>query len=38
MQQFLSMLFPARETRVYNEHGGRQLHSLPAPPLYEAIG
>jgi flagellar biosynthesis/type III secretory pathway chaperone len=38
MQQFLGTLFPAREARVYNEHGGRQLHALPAPPLYEAIG
>jgi hypothetical protein len=38
MQQFLGTLFPSRETQVYNEHGGRQLHTLPAPPLYEAIG
>jgi flagellar biosynthesis/type III secretory pathway chaperone len=38
MQQFLGTLFPARETQVYNEHGGRQLHALPSPPLYEAVG
>jgi flagellar biosynthesis/type III secretory pathway chaperone len=38
MQQFLGMLFPARETQVYNEHGNRQRHALPAPPLYEAVG
>jgi len=37
MQQFLGALFPARETHVYNEHGGRQLSSLPGPPLYQAI-
>jgi flagellar biosynthesis/type III secretory pathway chaperone len=38
MQKFLAILFPARETQVYNEHGGRQSHSLPTPPLYEAVG
>jgi flagellar biosynthesis/type III secretory pathway chaperone len=38
MQQFLGMLFPSRETQVYNERGNRQLHALPAPPLYEAVG
>ncbi len=38
MQRFLGMLFPARETQVYNEHGDRQLHALPTPPLYEAVG
>ena len=38
MQRFLGMLFPARETQVYNEHGTRELHSLPPPPLYEAVG
>lgn len=38
MQRFLGMLFPARETQVYNEHGNRQLHVLPAAPLYEAVG
>ena len=38
MQKFLGILFPARETQVYNEHGGRQSHSLPTPPLYEAVG
>jgi flagellar biosynthesis/type III secretory pathway chaperone len=38
MQRFLGMLFPARETQVYNEHGSRQLHVLPSPPLYEAVG
>jgi hypothetical protein len=38
MQKFLGLLFPARETQVYNEHGGRQSHSLPTPPLYEAVG
>src|SRR2546422_10095247 len=38
MQRFLGVLFPARETQVYNEHGSRQLHALPTPPLYEAVG
>lgn len=38
MQQFLGTLFPARETNVYNEHGARQAHVLPAPPRYEAVG
>lgn len=38
MQKFLGTLFPARETQVYNEHGSKQLHALPAPPLYEAVG
>ena len=38
MQRFLGMLFPARETQVYNEHGSRQLHVLPSAPLYEAVG
>jgi hypothetical protein len=38
MQQFLGTLFPAREPQVYNEHGSRQLHAIPAPPLYEAVG
>lgn len=38
MQQFLGMLFPARDTQVYNVHGGRELHALPPPPLYEAVG
>ena len=38
MQRFLGLLWPARETQVYDEHGSRQSHSLPAPPLYEAVG
>ncbi len=38
MQQFLGMLFPSRETQVYNGHGSRELHLLPTPPLYEAVG
>lgn len=38
MQKFLGLLFPSRETQVYNEHGSRQSHSLPTPPLYEAVG
>ena len=38
MQRFLGMLFPARDTQVYNVHGGRELHTLPPPPLYEAVG
>ena len=38
MQKFLGLLFPTRETQVYNEHGSRQSHSLPTPPLYEAVG
>jgi flagellar biosynthesis/type III secretory pathway chaperone len=37
MQQFLGMLFPARETGVYDERGQRQA-GLAAPPLYEAVG
>lgn len=38
MQRFLGLLFPARETQVYNEQGNRQTHALPTPPLYEAVG
>ena len=38
MQQFLGTLFPVRDTQVYNEHGSRQLRSMPIPPLYEAVG
>lgn len=38
MQQFLGMLFPARDTQVYNAHGGRELRALPPPPLYDAVG
>ena len=38
MQRFLAMLLPARGTQVYNEHGNRELHALPSPPLYEAVG
>ena len=38
MQRFLGTLFPAREAQVYNGQGGRELHALPPPPLYEAVG
>jgi flagellar biosynthesis/type III secretory pathway chaperone len=38
MQRFLGTLLPARETQVYNEHGNRQLHNPPPPPLYESVG
>ena len=38
MQQFLGTILPARETQVYNGHGSREVHALPAPPLYEAVG
>lgn len=38
MQRFLGMLLPARETQVYNGHGNRELHAIPSPPLYEAVG
>jgi len=38
MQQFLGMLFPSRETQVYNGQGSRELRLLPTPPLYEAVG
>jgi hypothetical protein len=38
MERFLGMLFPARETKVYNEHGNRQSHPLPTTPLYDAVG
>lgn len=38
MQQFLSALLPARETQVYNGQGSRETHTLPSPPLYEAVG
>ena len=37
MQQFLGMLFPARETQVYNGQGSREMHALPTSPLYEAV-
>ena len=38
MQQFMGLLFPTCETRVYDERGGRLAHALPTPPLYEAVG
>jgi len=38
MQQFMGQLFPTSETRVYDERGGHLSHSLPTPPLYEAVG
>lgn len=38
MQQFMGLLFPACESRVYDERGGRLTHALPAPPLYDAVG
>jgi flagellar biosynthesis/type III secretory pathway chaperone len=38
MQRFLGLLFPACESRVYDERGGRLCHALPTPPLYEAVG
>ena len=38
MQRFLGMLFPARDTQASNGRGDRELHALPPPPLYEAVG
>jgi hypothetical protein len=38
MQRFMGLLFPTCETRVYDERGTRLSHSLPTPPLYEAVG
>jgi flagellar biosynthesis/type III secretory pathway chaperone len=38
MQRFMSLLFPTCETRVYDERGSRLSHTLPTPPLYEAVG
>jgi len=38
MQGLLDTLFPSRETRVYNDHGATQTHSLPLRPFYEAVG
>lgn len=38
MHQFLGTILPARETQVYNGQGSREVHALPTPPLYEAVG
>ncbi len=38
MQGLLDSLFPSRETRVYNDQGAPQTHSLPMRPFYEAVG
>jgi flagellar biosynthesis/type III secretory pathway chaperone len=38
MQTFLNTLLPARETRVYNDHGNAHTHVLATRQLYEAVG
>ena len=38
MKRFMSTLFPSRETQVYNDQGNRQIFTLPARPLYDAVG
>jgi flagellar biosynthesis/type III secretory pathway chaperone len=38
MQTFLNTLLPARETRVYNDHGNPHTHVIATRPLYEAVG
>lgn len=38
MKRFMSTLFPSRETQVYNDQGNHQIITLPARPLYDAIG
>ena len=38
MQRFLNTLFPSRDTQVYTDRGTRLAPSLPARPLYEAVG
>lgn len=38
MHRFMNTLFPACETQVYDGRGSRQSHTVPTPPLYEAVG
>lgn len=38
MQRFMSMLFPARDSQVYDDHGQRPSWSPPLHSLYEAVG
>jgi flagellar biosynthesis/type III secretory pathway chaperone len=38
MQGFLNNFFPSRETRVYNDHGNAQVHTVGTRTLYEAVG
>lgn len=38
MQQFLSVMFPARETVVYNGHGAMLAPAIASRPIYEAVG
>jgi flagellar biosynthesis/type III secretory pathway chaperone len=38
MQSFLNTLLPARETRLYNDHGNSHTHIIATKHLYEAVG
>jgi flagellar biosynthesis/type III secretory pathway chaperone len=38
MQSFWNTLMPARETRLYNDHGNTHTHIIATKQLYEAVG
>lgn len=38
MQNLIASFLQIHETSVYNDHGSRVSHILPAQPLYEAVG
>ena len=38
MQGLLNTLMPAREMRVYNDHGNMHTHTIVTRSLYEAVG
>ncbi len=38
MQGVINSLFPGRETRTYNDHGGMHHKPVAATALYEAVG
>lgn len=38
MQRFMSMLFPSRDSQVYDDHGQRPSWAPPLHSLYEAVG
>ena len=38
MQGLLNSLFATRETRVYNDHGAMETHTVAKRPIYDAVG
>jgi|SRR5581483_839596 len=38
MQGLLNTLLPARETRVYNDHGNMHTHTIATRSFYDAVG